>query len=208
MAIASVDVNIADRRQERWRWRSMLALVILMPVTFYEITSDGIDTLLKSKEIVPHDVSFGAAASYAGGHWRLKEFRVVADVANLPVAAVAVQALFEVTIESSDLAAAWSECSISLQDPNGRKWRPTQARPLPLPPGAMTCGKATISGAKPGDKLMIADSFLVPEQAVSSIRPSVSVYEERPNFLSFAVSPNQARLEPSPAWLGPLRLLY
>ncbi|MBD9524757.1 hypothetical protein IB262_33315 [Ensifer sp. ENS02] len=207
MTVTSINASNNDKAEDRSRRRSMFALFILLSVTFFAITSDGIETLLKSSEITPRGVSFGAEASYAGGRWRLKELRIV-DAEDVPEGAAAVQTIFEVTIESSDLMTAWSDCGISLQDTDGRRWQPVRGDSLPIAAGAMTCGEAMMSGAHPGDKVAIADTFLVPKQAISSMRPSVSVFEERSDFLSFSVRPDQKPLETSPSWRQALRLLY
>lgn len=207
MSTVSTDVGDVSIREKRWRRRSMLFVLLLLPVTFFETTYDNVEALLKEREVFPSDVRLGTEASYGDAHWRLHDLRMLAHAARQPVDAAVVQAIFEVTAKTDDLATAWSGCRISLQDTDGRRWLPTQTSPISLPPDTMTCSQAMSSGATTGGKLRIVETFTVPRNAVWTIRPSVSVHEERPSFLSFAVRLDMPPAA-NPAWLEPLRLLY
>ncbi|RVC16554.1 hypothetical protein EN884_12305, partial [Mesorhizobium sp. M7A.F.Ca.AU.001.01.1.1] len=58
-----------------------------------------------------------------------------------------------------------------------------------LPDGVMNCTSAIFSGAKKGEIISVGETFIVPEDAIETIRPAIGLGSERPWFLRFQRPP-------------------
>ncbi|TSE13635.1 hypothetical protein C1D09_002905 [Mesorhizobium intechi] len=182
--IASED----PRRERKWRRRSLVALAILLPLTLAETCYDSLREWLHGEDLIARDVDFGQSAPFGGSDWKLADLRG-GKAGRLPDHAFAVIATFTVTIGDPNLQKQWLGCKLMLTDAAGRRWLPDFISGVSLPAGLMTCTSAIFSGAKRGDVLTIGDTFIVPEDAIKTIRPAVGLGSERPWYLRFQRPP-------------------
>ncbi|OBQ73359.1 hypothetical protein [Mesorhizobium erdmanii] len=179
----------ADRQAEKkWRRRSLVALVILLPLTLAETGYDSLREWLHGEDLVARDVDFGRSVPFGGSDWKLADLRG-GKAGRLPDHAFAVIATFSVTIGDPDLQKQWLGCKLMLTDATGRRWLPDSIVGVSLPGGVMNCGAAIFSGAKKGDVVTVGDIFIIPEDAVKTIRPAVGLGSERPWYLRFQRPP-------------------
>jgi hypothetical protein len=171
--------------ERRWRRRSLVALVLLLPAALAEMSWTSVIALLSNEDLVARDVAWGSSARFGGSDWRLADLKGGKGLAGLPANAVAVEADFTVTVGSADLQNLWSRCKLMLVDAESRLWLPAALPGVRLPDGAMSCNSAIFSGAKPGDVLKISETFTVPEDATKVVRPAVGLGSERPYYLRF-----------------------
>jgi hypothetical protein len=180
----------ATRQERRWRRRSLVALVLLLPAAFAEMSWSSVISLLGNEDLVARDVAWGSSAPFGGSQWRLADLKGGKGLAGLPANAVAVEVDFAVTVGSADLQKLWSRCKLMLVDADGRTWLPASVPGVRLPDGAMSCNSAIFSGAKPGDVVKISEMFTVPADATRTIRPAVGLGSERPYYLRFDRPPS------------------
>ena len=90
-----------------------------------------------------------------------------------------------VTVGDPNLESLWLGCKVRLVDSGGRSWSPTYVDILPSLDDRTNCNSAAYSGAKPGDTLKIRETFMVPKEALTSVRAVVGVSSERPYYLRF-----------------------
>jgi hypothetical protein len=190
MTAVSTDMDpAADRQAEKkWRWRSLVALAILLPVTLADTSYDSVREWLHGEDLIVRDVDFGQSVPFGGSDWRLADLRG-GKAGRLPDHAFAIIATFSVTVGDPDLQKQWLGCKLMLTDAAGRRWLPDVISGVSLPDGVTTCSSAIFSGAKKGDVITIGDTFIVPEDAVKSIRPAVGLGSERPWYLRFQRPP-------------------
>ncbi|HEU4986516.1 MAG TPA: hypothetical protein VFT89_05560 [Rhizobiaceae bacterium] len=183
-AIESVESGPSERR---WRRRSLWALLILVPATLALNSYTPVKWLLAAKDLFPRDVEPGSVMQFGGSDWKLEALLTTKDTgsAKLPENAVPVFVDFTVTIGDPDLERLWLGCQIALEDARGRAWLPTSLRILPYSEEWMTCNSATFSGAAAGDKLKVREVFVVPEEAIPTIQPTLGLGSERPYYLRF-----------------------
>lgn len=174
--------------EKKWRRRSLVALAILLPLTLAETSYDSAREWLHGEDLIARDVDFGQSVPFGGSDWKLADLRG-GKAGRLPDHAFAVLATFTVTIGDPDLQKQWLGCKLVLTDAAGRRWLPDVIAGVSLPQGMMNCSSAIFSGAKKGDVLTIGDTFIVPEDAVKTIRPAVGVGSERPWYLRFQRPP-------------------
>ncbi|MFD2054611.1 hypothetical protein ACFSQT_16410 [Mesorhizobium calcicola] len=179
-----------DGRQaeKKWRRRGLVALAILLPLTLAETSYDSIRDWLHGEDLVARDVAFGQSIPFGGSDWRLADLRG-GKAGRLPDHAIAVIATFSVTIGDPNLQRLWLGCKVILTDAAGRRWLPDFIAGVSLPDKVMNCTSAIFSGAKKGDVVTIGETFIVPEDAVKTIRPAVGLGSERPCFLRFQRAP-------------------
>lgn len=190
MTAVSTDMDPADGRQaeKKWRRRSLVALAILLPLTLAETSYDSLREWLHDDDLIARDVDFGKSVPFGGSDWKLADLRG-GKAGRLPDHAFAVIATFTVTIGDPDLQKQWLGCKLMLTDAAGRRWLPDFIAGVSLPQGVMNCSSAIFSGAKKGDTLTIGDIFVVPEDAIKTIRPAVGLGSERPWYLRFQRPP-------------------
>jgi len=182
------DDGVGDGRsgvERKWRRRALWALVVLVPLTLLETSYESVLTLLRDKDFVARDVPWGSATHFGGSDWQLTDLRAALGMKGLAPDAIPVLADFTVTVGDPDLQKLWLGCKVFLVDAQGRRWTPTSSVSLRAPGDVTTCGSATFSGAKKGDKLKIRETFLVPKDATATIRAAVGVGSERPYYLRF-----------------------
>lgn len=191
MTAVSTDIEpTGDDRQaeKKWRRRSLVALAILLPLTLAEIGYDSVREWLRGEDLIARDVDFGQSVPFGGSDWRLTDLRG-GKAGRLPEHAFAVIATFSVTIGDPDLQKQWLGCKVMLTDVAGRRWLPDFISGVSLPDGVMNCTSAIFSGAKKGDVITVGETFIVPENAVKTIRPAVGLGSERPWYLRFQRPP-------------------
>jgi hypothetical protein len=171
--------------ERKWRRRALWALIVLLPVAIAETSYESVIRLLGNKDLVARDVAWGSTAHFGGSDWRLTDLREALGMEGLPANAVPVLADFAVTVGDPDLQKLWLGCKIFLVDAAGRRWSPTSSVWLRAPADVMGCASAAFSGAKAGDRLKIRETFLVPKDAVASIRAAVGLGSERPYYILF-----------------------
>jgi hypothetical protein len=182
----SADGTFTERR---WRRLSLVALVLLLPAAYAVMSWQSITSLLANKDLIARDVAWGEEAQFGGSGWRLVDLRAALGMEGLPENAVPVLADFSVKVGNPDLQNLWLGCRIALTDAEGRSWLPTSVG-LRLPDDVMGCNAAIFSGAKTGEVLKISETFLVPKDATTTIRPTLGLGSERPYFLRFARPPS------------------
>ncbi|MGX7873895.1 hypothetical protein ACVDG5_015085 [Mesorhizobium sp. ORM6] len=190
MSAVSTDMEPAVDRQaeKKWRQRSFAALAILLPLTLAETSYDSVREWLHGEDLIARDVDFGRSVPFGGSDWKLTDLRG-GKAGRLPDHAFAVIATFAVTIGDPDLQKRWLGCKLMLTDAAGRRWLPDFIAGVSLPDGVMNCTSAIFSGARKGDVITIGDTFIVPEDAVKTIRPAVGLGGERPWYLRFQRPP-------------------
>jgi len=190
MTAVSTDIKPAakDEPEKKWRRRSLVAIAILLPLTLAETSYDSAREWLHGEDLVARDVDFGQSVPFGGSDWKLADLRG-GKAGRLPDHAFAVIATFTVTIGDADLQKQWLGCKLMLTDAAGRRWLPDVIAGVSLPKGVINCSSAVFSGAGKGDVLTVGDTFIVPEDAVKTIRPAVGLGSERPWYLRFQRPP-------------------
>ncbi|WP_137933694.1 hypothetical protein [Mesorhizobium comanense] len=187
-ASTAAEPATAPRAEKTWRRRGLLALAVLLPLTLAETSYDSVREWLRGEDLVTRDVAFGQSVPFGGSGWKLADLRG-GKAGRLPEGAFAVIATFTVTIGDPDLQKQWLGCKLMLTDATGRRWLPDFISGVGLPDGVMNCASAIFSGAKPGDTVTVGDTFIVPQDAVKTIRPAVGLGSERPWYLRFERPP-------------------
>lgn len=179
---------IDAQAEKKWRRLSLAALAVLLPLTLAETSYDSVRAWLRGEDLVARDVDFGQSVPFGGSDWRLADLRG-GKAGRLPDHAFAVITTFSVTIGDPDLQKQWLGCKLMLTDAAGRRWLPDFISGVSLPDGVMNCTSAIFSGARKGDVITIGDIFIVPEDAIKTIRPAVGLGSERPWYLRFQRPP-------------------
>jgi hypothetical protein len=180
---------VSDRQAEKkWHRRSLIALAVLLPLTLAETSYDSVREWLHGEDLVARDVDFGQSVPFGSSDWRLADLRG-GKAGRLPNDALAVIATFTVKVGDPDLQKQWLGCKLMLTDAAGRRWLPDVISGVSLPDGVVNCTSAMFSGAKKGDVITVGDTFIVPEDAVKTIRPAVGLGSERPWYLRFQRPP-------------------
>ena len=192
MTAVSTDLGPAagndPQAEKKWRRRSLIALAILLPLTLAETSYDSASEWLHGEDFIARNVEFGQSVPFGGSDWRLADLRG-GKAGRLPEHAFAIIATFSVTVGDPDLQKQWLGCKVMLTDAAGRRWLPDFISGVSLPDGVMNCTSAIFSGAKRGDVITVGETFIVPEDAVKTIRPAVGLGSERPWFLRFQRPP-------------------
>jgi hypothetical protein len=172
--------------ERRWRRRCLWGLLLLFPVTIAAQAYGNVAELLRNRDILARDVVAGKEAAFAGSTWQLRKLAAAEgiDPRRLPANSVPMLADLTVMVGDPDLQKLWMLCKITLTDAAGRRWSPTLT-PISSPDDLKTCNSAMFSGAKSGDTLKIRETFIVPRDAVATIRVNLSVASERPYYLRF-----------------------
>lgn len=165
-------------------------MIVLIPLTLFETSYDSVRELLSGNDLWPKDVAAGETVRFGGSNWQfvsLKPVEVLKTASSLPSSSVPLTARFLVEIGNPDLQNLWLGCSIRLVDPVGRLWQPASIPGMPsVAEGIKSCGAAAFSGAQSGERMVIEESFLVPREVATEVRPTLGVGSERPSYLRFA----------------------
>jgi len=179
-----------SQSERKWRRRSLWALIVLVPLTLFEISYDSVKELVRGNDLWPKDVAASQTVQFGGSDWRFVSLKSVDGLkaGSLPAGSVPLIARFLVEIGNPDLQHLWLGCSIKLVDAKGRSWLPTSVAGMPYPAdGTETCNSAAFSGAETGARMVIEENFLVPQDVAAEVRPTLGVGSERPYYLRFAV---------------------
>ncbi|MCD0502697.1 hypothetical protein [Bordetella petrii] len=186
-----------DLAEERlWRRRSLVLGVVLLLLVSALMARQSVWQWWHGRDLIVHEVPQGASHDFGGGRWRLHALRMapLPPGRSIPENAMGVVADFRVEVLDADLATNWRGCLISLEDPQGRRWRPTQALRLPRS-DAQECVAAMYSGAKAGDTLRIRQAFLVPRDAAETLQPTLTMTPQQPRYLRFAQHPERVQVQ-------------
>jgi len=176
--------------ENRWRRRSMVLLAVLLPVVMAVTARQSIERWWNGRDRIVREVAAGDQVDFGGARWQLHALRMAPLPAggNIPDHAMGVVADFRVQVQDADLPGNWRDCTIALQDEQGRRWMPTHVLPLPRT-DASECLSAVYSGVKAGATLRIRQAFLVPRDAAAALRVTVSLARQKPHYLRFAQHP-------------------
>src|SRR5262245_21082553 len=136
MRVAVEGEGLPSREERRWRRRSLVALMLLLPAAYAEMSYSSVMSLLRNEDLVARDVAWGSSASFGGSDWRLADLKGGRGLAGLPENAVAVEVDLAVKVGSADLQDLWSGCRLMLLDADGRIWLPASVPGVRLPDGA------------------------------------------------------------------------
>lgn len=173
----------ANTGERRRYWFSIAALAVVLPAAILVHTGDTIREWLRDMRD-PISVESGALQRYAGADWRLTGLARLPG--SLPDTAV-VLAEFEATVDDPSQLAE-NRCQVALTDDRGRRWEPAF-----LPESAVRKAKPAAADkphcglfeeVTPGDTVMMAESFVVPDGA-ESLALSVSLSGALPAYLLF-----------------------
>ncbi len=176
--------------EHRWYRRSLWALIAIVPVSLFTISYGDYVEMSRYTDLYPAQVAAGEVKHYGGSDWQFYGMRKVEEgirPGSLPSGSVPVIARFLVEIGDTNLQERWLMCAIRLTDKAGRSWSPTSIPGMrPAKEGIQTCMSAIFSGAQKGTRIVIEERFLVPVAVADELRPTLSMYSERPNYLKFA----------------------
>ncbi|TIO11246.1 hypothetical protein [Mesorhizobium sp.] len=173
----------ANAGERRRYWFSIAALAVVLPAAILVHTGDTIREWLRDMRD-PIAVESGALQRYAGADWRLTGLARLPG--SLPKTAV-VLAEFEATVDDPAQLAE-NRCQVALTDDRGRRWQPAFLpesavhKAKPAAADKPHCG--LFEGTSTGDTIMMAESFVVPEDA-KSLALSVSLSGALPAYLLF-----------------------
>jgi hypothetical protein len=186
-----------EPRERRLRRRCLIALALILPLTFAFASRDDIADLVRGRELLARDVPAGAAAPYMGDEWKLDTFKVITGgdprLAMPPDRAFV---LVRLAVDlREDVGERWTSCQLSLVDGDGRRWLPLflllpgEIEKLIEPDGhpAPSCGSVSLAKPKAGAHLLIEEKYVVPRQGLLELKPAFSAMGGRPRYLRFAV---------------------
>lgn len=190
--------STADAPRGRPRLWSLLALALLLLAAFALSSWRDVKDLLWAGEFSPLDVPAGGAAPYAGARFRLDTFKIITGERGDPrlkmpddraFALVQLEAVAERDVGETE----WLACALTLVDDKGRRWKPLfltltrNVEKLIVPDAQETkgCSGAALAPKPSGTRLLVQEAFLVPRDALPSLKPSFSVGSARPEALRF-----------------------
>ncbi|MFC3692942.1 hypothetical protein [Chenggangzhangella methanolivorans] len=193
--MATSTVEAPRGRPRLW---SLLALAVLLPAAFAIASWRDVKDLLWAGELSPVAVPAGAAAPYAGARFRLDAFKIVTGERGDPrlkmppdraLALVRLEAVAERDVGELE----WLACALTVLDDRGRRWKPlfltlTRDVEKAIVPDAQEtkgCSGAALAPKPAGTRLLVQEAFLVPRDALASLKPSFSVGSARPEALRF-----------------------
>jgi hypothetical protein len=173
----------ANTGERRRYWLSIAALAVVLPDAILVHTGDTIREWLRDMRN-PIAVESGTLQRYAGADWRLTGLARLPG--NLPDTII-VLAEFEATVDDPKQLVE-NRCQVALTDDRGRRWEPAflpgsaVRKAKPAAADKPHCG--LFEELSPGDTVMMAESFVVPEDA-ESLALSVSLSGALPAYLHF-----------------------
>lgn len=186
--MAESKASEAEDFPHRLRRRSLLALLIMLPVA---LALRGHETALawwRGSDLFEQRVRPGEAATLAGAEWRVGSLQQVAE--RRDGSAVMLLELDAVVREPARFAEL--PCRIVLTDQTGRRWLPSFLTPsevnrMPGRRGAATTSCNSAIATKPGEgaSFRITESFVLPRDAAGEADVVVSLPGGRPRYLRF-----------------------
>ncbi|TAJ87637.1 hypothetical protein [Reyranella sp.] len=193
--MANTEATLSDRPtpgERRGRWLAALSLLLLVPAAMAVVGwSDAVE-LRRKLEWNAIDVAAGQRIEFNGARIALAALDVLPSTTGLP--ADRTFARLRLDVEASGPASQdWLDCRIFLVDSQGRRWEAINFAPTALErqfkkPGesaASRCSTLAVGTHQAGTKLVIDAYFLVPRDATSSLRPTLSAMGARPDYLRF-----------------------
>lgn len=195
--VEAIATRAAGPRERRIRLWSLAGLVLLVPAAYAVNSWRQWLEIGARREAMVTLVAPGASADYAGATLRLEAFKAIEDDPNPRIDMAADRALVLVRLGArthADIYDRWNGCRLSLIDGEGRRWTPVS---LTLPraissliePDARetkTCGGAYLARPTPGTDLLIGQKFLVPREALPTLKVRFSTRMDRPQALEFS----------------------
>ncbi|OWT81120.1 hypothetical protein CEY04_04130 [Achromobacter sp. HZ28] len=195
------------------RWRSAIALLVLVPCTMAAVGWRDLRELRRGLELQAIDVAAagtadgtanGAAdaaanggANYNDARIELVGLRAIPFEPGLPEDRTFLRA--RLVVEPQHPNTQWLDCTIRVVDFAGRAW--TDIDPVPrlvrrtlARPGEAEgtgCKGLAVTQAKPGSKVVIDAYYLVPRRVLDDLHVTMSTMDGRPAYLRFPKSPAQ-----------------
>lgn len=171
--------------ESRRYWLSLAVLAVMLPAAILVHSGSRLQEWLRRDMREPIAVERGASQSYGGADWRLTDRTRLPG--NLPGTAVVV-AEFEAVVDDPARLRESAFCMVVLTDMQGRRWRPlflTEPMVRKMKSEAAEkphCG--VFETVDKGDTVMMAASFVVPEDA-EGLALSVGLSGTLPDYLLF-----------------------
>ena len=193
--MANTESTLSDRTtpgERRGRWLAALSLLLLVPAAMAVIGWSDVVELRRKLEWNAIDVAAGQRVDFNGARIALAALDILPPTTGLP--ADRTFARLRLDVEASGPASQdWLDCRIFLVDSQGRRWEAINFAPTALErqfkkPGesaASRCSTLAVGTHQAGANLVIDAYFLVPRDATSSLRPTLSTMGARPNYLRF-----------------------
>ncbi|WP_454857331.1 hypothetical protein [Rhizobium binxianense] len=201
MASALTDLGDASRTTERkWRRRCLRALPVLLPLAAFALGYEHLYWLWHGNTILSRNVRAGETASFGGSEWRLASMASRSDIKpeRIPpgfalvivdLAARVGSARNILKVGDTTFEQLWGACKVGLLDPQGRRWQAISLGYAPelYPAGGTidTCGSHSQAMPPPETVVSIRETFVVPQDVVRTVRPTLSLDGEQPYFLLF-----------------------
>lgn len=175
----------ASAGERRVRWFCLAALAVALPAAILVHSRGDLLDLLREAMREPVVVERGEAQPYGGADWRMTELTRLPG--ELP-GTVVILAEFEAAAIGPARLREAVPCVVALTDDRGRRWEPvflTEPAVRRTRPDALEkprCG--AFEGSEEDGPIMMAESFLVPEDA-RGLSLSVALAGASPDRLLF-----------------------
>ncbi|MBN8953714.1 MULTISPECIES: hypothetical protein [unclassified Rhizobium] len=190
---------MASRRERRFWWASLASLPVLLAANY------AIDAWRNAEDYVGRNelrVSGSVdGQTYAKASWTLNQARLIGDGRDGKITFPGQMRLVVVRLAAKaedDVGQSWTQCSLTLTDPKGRRWQPLNfilsndlSRDLD-PKATPIDGCDAISRQPPakGASTIMEEKFVVPADAVPSLSAQLSFASTRPDAISFPLRLN------------------
>ncbi|MGH6761162.1 MAG: hypothetical protein ACRECW_06170 [Phyllobacterium sp.] len=196
MTAADETYGPISRRERRYWWLCLVALVVLIPLSFIVTNRLHLENLAQAREFFVTEILSGESESYAGARWKLEAYRAITDSPDPRFKWPEDRALVLVRLSASltrDAGESWLICGLTLVDGEGRRWDPLRLtltndiEKLIAPDGIVAPGCSTVAFSQPkmGTNVVMDEKFVVPKEALATLSARFSVVSERPWALSF-----------------------
>lgn len=193
--MANTDAALSDRPtpgERRGRWLATLSLLLLVPAAMAVVGWPDVVELRRKLEWNAIDVAAGQRIDFNGARIALTALDILSPTAGLPPDRTFARVRLDVEA-SGPASQDWLDCRIFLVDSQGRRWEAINFAPTALErqfkkPGessASRCSALAVGTHQAGAKLVIDAYFLVPRDATSSLRLTLSAMGARPDYLRF-----------------------
>lgn len=192
--MAAEAAAIPERRARRW---SLLALVLLPPAVFAAEAWRDVEDAAQTRELFVSEVAPEATIAYAGAVIGLTRFKIFADEEDPRLATPKDRALALVRLKARferPEKEGWLICRLRLIDGAGRIWEPSNfsvpfgMRRFVEPDGKSpeNCSEVALAGRRAGEEIEFGAAFVVPRDALATIRARFSTRGSRPQAVEFA----------------------
>jgi len=172
--------------ERKWRRRALWLLLALVPAALAVSAYRPVVDYLTMNDLVAREAEPLEDVHFGGSDWRLDNMQTMKDTSSLRIrpGSAPVFVDFTVKIGDANLEQAWLSCKIGLVDAAGRTWLPSYVSNSRVDDMA-TCNSTVFSGVKSGDVVKIRETFVIPQDALATVVPTVGLGSERPYYLRF-----------------------